>query len=215
MENQALLTNLTETKPKVEEKKSNQDFVSSILDQDNDNVIDFFEQVDPMLAWALLKSKILPQVGSFDLLAEKIKLKNSEEGFLVVKSFLDELEILIQEVLKMLQNCCKLNEITSNSIPLSAALSMQLFGLQQASICVLNAEEFPQMYKEKLFKPQEMKPLHLVKAELPPTEDDKDDFNSEEFEDEEDEEDEDFKGKKALKMSKCFQMKVLNWFLKC
>ena len=51
--------------------RQNQDYVSSILDQDNDNVIDFFDNIDPMLAWALLKSKILPQVGIFDLLAER------------------------------------------------------------------------------------------------------------------------------------------------
>ena len=59
------------TRGKKKEKKSN--FVHSILDQDNDNVIGFFENVDPMLAWALLKSKILPKVGSFDILAEKAK----------------------------------------------------------------------------------------------------------------------------------------------
>ena len=56
---------------KKKEKKS--DFVNSVLGQDNDNVIGFFENVDPMLAWALLKSKILPQLGNFDILAEKAK----------------------------------------------------------------------------------------------------------------------------------------------
>ena len=62
-------------KPKSVKKKGGKkkDFVSSILDQDQDNVIDFFENVDPMLAWAMLKSKILPQVGAFDLLAERSK----------------------------------------------------------------------------------------------------------------------------------------------
>ena len=63
----------SQIKPKTKKKSKPQDFVSSILDQDNDNVIDFFENIDPMLAWALLKSKILPQVGPFDLLAEKAK----------------------------------------------------------------------------------------------------------------------------------------------
>ena len=58
---------------KNKNERQNEDFVSSILDQDNDNVIDFFDNIDPMLAWALLKSKILPQVGIFDLLAERSK----------------------------------------------------------------------------------------------------------------------------------------------
>ena len=62
-------------KPSKAKKKAKvqPDFVTSILDQENDNVIDFFENIDPMLAWALLKSKILPHVGSFDLVAEKAK----------------------------------------------------------------------------------------------------------------------------------------------
>ena len=49
------------------------DFVSSILDNDEVNVIGFFENVDPMLAWAMLKSRILPQVSSFDIITEKAK----------------------------------------------------------------------------------------------------------------------------------------------
>ena len=62
-------------KPNKSKKKTKvqPDFVTSILDQENDNVIDFFENIDPMLAWALLKSKILPHVGSFDLVTEKAK----------------------------------------------------------------------------------------------------------------------------------------------
>ena len=63
----------TEKKTRGKKKEKKSDFVHSVLDQDNDNVIGFFENVDPMLAWALLKSKILPKVGSFDILAEKAK----------------------------------------------------------------------------------------------------------------------------------------------
>ena len=59
------------TKRKKRDKKS--DFMSSVMDQDNDNVIGFFENIDPMLAWAILKSKILPQIGNFDIIAEKAK----------------------------------------------------------------------------------------------------------------------------------------------
>ena len=62
---------IKEVGKKKKNERQNQDYVSSILDQDNDNVIDFFDNIDPMLAWALLKSKILPQVGIFDLLAER------------------------------------------------------------------------------------------------------------------------------------------------
>ena len=57
--------NEKKSRGKKKEKKS--DFVNSVLGQDNDNVIGFFESVDPMLAWALLKSKILPHVGNFDM----------------------------------------------------------------------------------------------------------------------------------------------------
>ena len=66
------------SKPKSDRKRGGpkKDFVSSILDQDHNNVIDFFENVDPMLAWAMLKSKILPQVGAFDLLAERSRYVN-------------------------------------------------------------------------------------------------------------------------------------------
>ena len=59
------------TKGKKRDKKS--DFMNSVMDQDNDNVIGFFENIDPMLAWAILKSKILPQIGNFDIIAEKAK----------------------------------------------------------------------------------------------------------------------------------------------
>lgn len=151
------------------EQKSN-DYVSSILDQDNDNVIDFFDNVDPMLAWALLKSKILPQVGTFDLLAEKAKLKHdSSDSFMVVKVFLEELEALFQDVFNMLQNCCfQSTSINDSSLALNQGLSYQFFGTNSASICVKSVQDFPLNYKEKMFKPQEMKPLQLVKAELAP-----------------------------------------------
>ena len=114
--------------------QNQEDFVSSILDQDNDNVIDFFENVDPMLAWALLKSKILPQVGMFDLLAERSKLKNANEPVGVVKSLLDELDSLVTEVITMLQNCCETYDHHSgsqdhnqllNSIQLNPSLSLR------------------------------------------------------------------------------------------
>ena len=140
-----------ETKDKIEElplKKSTnksdhrrhqnnqEDFVTSILDQDNDNVIDFFENVDPMLAWALLKSKILPQVGMFDLLAERSKLKvqSSNEPVDVVKMLLDQLDSLVTEVITMLQNCCETFDHHSqsqdhhqlvNSIQLNPSLSLR------------------------------------------------------------------------------------------
>jgi hypothetical protein len=58
---------------KAKRKGKKRDYVGSILDQDHANVIDFFENVDPMLAWALLKAKILPKVSLFDLVAEKSK----------------------------------------------------------------------------------------------------------------------------------------------
>ena len=138
-----------ETKDKIEElplKKSTnksdhrrhqnnqEDFVTSILDQDNDNVIDFFENVDPMLAWALLKSKILPQVGMFDLLAERSKLQSSNEPVDVVKMLLDQLDSLVTEVITMLQNCCETFDHHSqsqdhhqlvNSIQLNPSLSLR------------------------------------------------------------------------------------------
>ena len=141
-----------ETKDKIEElplkkaktnksdhrrhQNNQEDFVTSILDQDNDNVIDFFENVDPMLAWALLKSKILPQVGMFDLLAERSKLKvqSSNEPVDVVKMLLDQLDSLVTEVITMLQNCCETFDHHSqsqdhhqlvNSIQLNPSLSLR------------------------------------------------------------------------------------------
>ena len=132
-----LLPNLKNHKSNKNDHRRHQnqeDFVSSILDQDNDNVIDFFENVDPMLAWALLKSKILPQVGMFDLLAERSKLKNANEPVGVVKSLLDELDSLVTEVITMLQNCCETYDHHSgsqdhnqllNSIQLNPSLSLR------------------------------------------------------------------------------------------
>ena len=46
---------------------------------------------------------------------------------------------------------------------------MQLFGTNHAQVFVKNIEEFPATYKEKMFKPQEIKPpiiANLVKTEL-------------------------------------------------
>ena len=132
-----LLPNLKNHKSNKNDHRRHQnqeDFVSSILDQDNDNVIDFFENVDPMLAWALLKSKILPQLGMFDLLAERSKLKNANEPVGVVKSLLDELDSLVTEVITMLQNCCETYDHHSgsqdhnqllNSIQLNPSLSLR------------------------------------------------------------------------------------------
>ena len=64
---------LKKTRGKNKKEKKSDNFINSVMDQENDNVIGFFENVDPMLAWALLKSKILPKVGNFDILAEKAK----------------------------------------------------------------------------------------------------------------------------------------------
>lgn len=210
-----------QTKKNFSDSNKSADFVSSILDQDNDNVIDFFDNVDPMLAWALLKSKILPQVGTFDLLAERAKLQHdSSDPLLVVKTFLQELDTLLQDVFQMLQSCCyqSSTELNENTLTLNQGMSLQFFGTNSVSVCVKTLTDFPNNYKEKMFKPQEMKPLHLVKAEiglsapeqnepgaasdvlneLDFNEDfdpDEDDENHEELEEEEDDEDndEDFK----------------------
>merc|ERR1712037_349176 len=81
---------LKKTRGKNRKEKKSDNFINSVMDQENDNVIGFFENVDPMLAWALLKSKILAKVGNFDILAEKAKLKSeSLEPVNVVKSVLD------------------------------------------------------------------------------------------------------------------------------
>ena len=118
----------------VKKPQNKEDFVSSILDQDHDNVIDFFENVDPMLAWALLKSKILPQVGMFDLLAErsKLKTKESSEPVNVVKMLLDEFDALVSEVIAMIQCCCESYDSSHdqvNSIQLNPSLSLRKFAL--------------------------------------------------------------------------------------
>ena len=166
-------------KRKASDRNKKDCVVATILDQDNDNVIDFFENVDPMLAWALLKSKILPEVGCFDLLAERAKLKQTTESGSaanVVRSLLDELDTLIGEVIHMLQTCCHVldpgscqasSSSFSNSIQLSQGLSFQLFGTAncQSTICPKTIEDFPAMYKEKMFKhttlPQDLKPFDL------------------------------------------------------
>ena len=51
---------------------------------------------------------------------------------------------------------------------------LELFGANDTLITVKCLEDFPLMYKEKLFKPQEMKPLDLVKTELGDNEIDED-----------------------------------------
>ena len=61
--------------------------------------------------------------------------------------------------------------VTSKSIYLNLfqGLSLQLFGTNHAQVFVKNIEEFPATYKEKMFKPQEIKPpliANLVKTEL-------------------------------------------------
>ena len=49
---------------------------------------------------------------------------------------------------------------------ISNKIILELFGADQYIVKVRSIEEFPKMYKEKMFKPQEMKPLTLVKTEL-------------------------------------------------
>ena len=86
----------------------------------------------------------------------------------VVKSVLDEVDALLQDVICMLQSCCQFSDSSQEkAVPLNQGLSLQLFGTNQAQVFVKDTDEFPPTYKEKMFKPQEIKPIaHLVKTEL-------------------------------------------------
>ena len=86
----------------------------------------------------------------------------------VVKSVLDEVDALLQEVICMLQSCCQFSDSAQEkAVPLNQGLSLQLFGTNQAQVFVKDTDEFPPTYKEKMFKPPEIKPIaHLVKTEL-------------------------------------------------
>ena len=51
---------------------------------------------------------------------------------------------------------------------MNQGLSLQLFGTNHAQVFVKDIEEFPATYKEKMFKPHEIKPtvINFVKTEL-------------------------------------------------
>ena len=73
-----------------------------------------------------------------------------------------------------------------------------LFGTNQSSVIVKPIDAFPTLYKEKLFKAQEMKPLELVKTELDDDNNEVNDESNEELEEElESEEQPEVKTKKS------------------
>ena len=56
-------------------------------------------------------------------------------------------------------------ECLSNEISF-VVIFLDLCGTNQSNVIVKPIDAFPALYKEKLFKPPEMKPLELVKTEL-------------------------------------------------
>ena len=55
--------------------------------------------------------------------------------------------------------------VLSNEISF-VVIFLDLCGTNQSNVIVKPIDAFPALYKEKLFKPPEMKPLELVKTEL-------------------------------------------------
>ena len=60
---------------------------------------------------------------------------------------------------------CLSTRVLSNEISF-VVIFLDLCGTNQSNVIVKPIDAFPALYKEKLFKPPEMKPLELVKTEL-------------------------------------------------
>ena len=197
----------------TKDSQNNVDFVNSILEQDNDNILDFFDSVDPMLAWALLKSKILPQLGVFDFLLEKAKLRSSEdqqpslEPSLCIQMILKEFDNLLQDLCKMLQSCGTISALDDpglpmltservEKIPLSTCLSFELLGIEQAMFQIKDVDKvlkYPALdFKVPLVK-NEMNLEFNPEEDLEDPDEQDDDAAEREVEEEDDDNNEDLK----------------------